>query len=214
VISPGMDKAAGIKGFYAIVDTSLVPVKETAALAEKLLGAGAGVLQLRAKGLGSSEFLVLSRRLSSMASSRGALFIVNDRVDIALLSGAGGVHLGQDDIPVDEARRLLGEGAVIGFSTHDLGQARRAGDSSADYISFGPVFATSTKKNADPAQGIGLLGEARSIVTKKLVAIGGITEDRLPEVLATGVDAVALISDVLLDRDPAKKARRIMGMME
>jgi len=203
-----------VRGLYAIVDTDLVGPIRAVRVAEALVEAGAGVLQLRAKTLQSGDFLALARRLRDICYGRGALFIVNDRVDVAIASGASGVHLGQDDIPVLEARRLLGREMVIGLSTHSLEQARLAGDTSADYISFGPVYPTSTKKDAEPALGLEALGKACSLVTKPLVAIGGITEDRLPGVLATGVEAVAMISHILLDRDPASKARRIMGMME
>jgi thiamine-phosphate pyrophosphorylase len=210
---PGRPELERIEGLYAIVDTDLLPAGDVEGVADGLMGVGVGVLQLRAKSLPSGDFLRLARRLSAMAKRQGVLFIVNDRVDVALGAGAAGVHLGQDDIPVDEARRLLREERIIGFSTHSLEQARGALGTSADYISFGPVFSTTTKKKADPALGIEALAEARGIVGRKLVAIGGITEERLGAVLETGVDAVAMISDVILDADPSEKARRIMGVI-
>ncbi len=209
-VRPGIEL---VKGLYAVADTDLVPLAEAVRTAEGLIGAGVGVLQLRAKTLPSGDFLRLAVRLCGLCAERGAAFIVNDRVDIAIASGAAGVHLGQDDIPVDEARRLLGDDKIIGFSTHSLEQARAALETSADYISFGPVFTTATKKNADPALGLEALGSARALVGRKLVAIGGITEERLPGVLGTGVDAAAIISDIILDADPSEKARRIMGII-
>jgi len=202
-----------IRGLYGIIDTSLVPPGRAAEAAGQLLESGLTILQLRAKGLPSGEFLLLARRLKHMASGRGALFIVNDRVDIAAASEADGVHLGQSDIPVEEARRLMGHDKLIGLSTHSLTEAKRAGGTTADYVSFGPVFPTSTKEKADPPLGLEALKEARALVKKPLVAIGGIKAENLPGVLACGVDAVAVISHILKSGKPGDRAKGIISII-
>jgi len=203
-----------ISGLYGIVDTSLVPPERAAEVAGQLLESGLAILQLRAKGVGSGEFLRLARRLRELASARGVLFIVNDRVDIALASEADGLHLGQSDIPVEEARRLLGRDKLIGLSTHNLEQLRQARETTADYLSFGPIFATTTKKNADPPLGLEALKEARGLVEKPLVAIGGIKAENLPAVLACGVESVALISCILKSRKPGQRAKELMAIIK
>lgn len=203
-----------VKGLYAILDTSLVPANRVERVAEQLLRGGVKVLQLRAKGLPSGEFLRLACLLRELAVKRGALFIVNDRVDIAMAAGADGVHLGQDDIPVEEARALLGDKYLIGLSTHNLTEAARAGATTADYVSFGPVFATATKKDAEPTLGLKALKEARALVSKPLVAIGGITAQSLPSVMDTGADAAAIISDILMSKAPGDKAARIISLLK
>jgi len=210
----GLSAEKIIGGLYAIVDTSLVQPERAEERAGQLLDGGAGILQLRAKGLGSGDFLRLACRIRGLAKERGAIFIVNDRADIAVASGADGLHLGQSDIPVEEARRLLGQGKLIGLSTHDLIQARRAEEKAADYISFGPVFATTTKVNAEPPLGLKALCEARSIIQKPLVAIGGINKENLCGVLGCGVDAVAIISHILKSEEPGEKAGEIISLMD
>lgn len=211
----GIERDKGlIKGLYAIVDTSLVPPRRVGAVAEQLIEGGAEILQLRAKGLAGGEFLALARILRKFTSDKGVLFIVNDRVDIAMASGADGVHLGQSDIPVEGARRLLGDRYIIGLSTHNLAEAAGAEGTTADYVSFGPVFITATKENAEPPLGTLTLKQARALVKKPLVAIGGITAARLHEVLSCGVDAVALISDILLCDEPAEKVRSIKKVIK
>lgn len=196
-----------IEGLYAVIDSAYVPFPDMERTSREILGAGVRILQLRAKGAGSKEVLAASRAVRRAALEYGALFIVNDRADIALLAGADGVHLGQEDIPLFEARRLLGPGSVIGVSTHDATEARRARDEGADYISFGPVFPTSTKKDARPPRGIELLREVRKAVTVPIVAIGGITGDNAAGVLNAGADSVAVISEILLSGDiPGKTA--------
>jgi thiamine-phosphate pyrophosphorylase len=124
----------------------------------------------------------------------GAMLIINDRVDVALTSGAEGVHLGQYDLSVDEARAILGEGKIIGVSTHSIAQFRAALETSADYIAVGPVYPTITKENPAPVVGLELIREARKLTDRPLVAIGGISHARAPEVIAAGADCVAVIS--------------------
>jgi len=200
-----------IEGLYAVIDSAYLPFPEMERTAREILGAGVRILQLRAKGAGSKEVLAASRAVKKAAVEYGALFIVNDRVDIALLAGADGVHLGQEDIPLIEARRLLGPDSVIGVSTHDSTEARAAQEEGADYISFGPVFPTSTKKDARPPRGLELLREVRKAVTVPIVAIGGVTEDNAAGVLGAGADSVAVISEILLSGDIPGKAVAIIS---
>ncbi|MFQ5442226.1 MAG: thiamine phosphate synthase [Thermodesulfobacteriota bacterium] len=207
----GKDFLNRLKGLYAIIDTTYTGAEEAGETAKKIIEGGAGILQLRAKGAGSGEFLRLARAVGAVARAKGALFIVNDRVDIALMTGADGVHLGQEDIPVEDARRLLGGGAVIGVSTHNLSEALQADRSRADYISFGPVFPTGTKKDAEPVTGTAALKEVKDKVKKPIVAIGGITEEKFPEVLKSGAAAAAIISDILNSRDIRGKVAAIIA---
>lgn len=203
-----------IEGLYAIIDATYVALPDMERTASGILGAGAGVLQLRAKGRGAGPVLEASRVLKRVALEYGALFIVNDRVDLAVLSGADGAHLGQDDIPLSEARRLLGPDSVIGVSTHDATEARRAREEGADYISFGPIFATSTKKDAQSPRGVEYLREIRKTVTLPIVAIGGITENNAAEVLSAGADSVAVISGILLSKDIPGRAASIISRIK
>jgi len=203
-----------IRGLYAIVDTSLVLPERAEETAGQLLTAGVRILQLRAKGLGSGDFLRLACRIRGLAKESGAIFIVNDRADIAVASEADGLHLGQSDIPVEDARRLVGHDKLIGLSTHSLEQAKRANETAADYVSFGPVFATTTKVGAEPPLGLKALREARGVIKKPLVAIGGIRAEDLSDVMACGVNAVALISYILKSRRPGEKAGEIMAVMD
>src|SRR5215469_6411270 len=156
---------------YAIADASF---GDCVRLAEALFAGGARFVQVRNKKAGSREFLDQVERILSFAPSDGRV-IVNDRVDVALLSGAAGVHLGQTDLPPAAARLLLGPGRIIGFSTHNLEQAMEADSLPVDYIAVGPVFATSTKENPDPIVGVEALAQICGAVRKPVVAVGGIT---------------------------------------
>jgi thiamine-phosphate diphosphorylase len=136
----------------------------------------------------------------------GALLVANDRPDLARLAGAGGVHLGADDLPVTAARRLLGPAAVIGRSSHDVASALEAEQSGVDYVAFGPIYATDTKTDARTAAGLGRLREVRAAIRAPLVAIGGITLERTAEVLDAGADSVAVIRDLVGNGDLEDRA--------
>jgi len=205
-----MDAQEAIRGLYAIIDTSCCPLDRAGRAAEELLDAGVRIIQLRAKDAPGGETLKAARVVAALARGRGALFIVNDRVDVALISGAGGVHLGLGDIPVEEARKLLGPGAVIGASTHDAAEAVRADRAGADYLSFGPIFPTSTKADAHSPRGIEALKEVRRATARPIVAIGGITPENAGEVLAAGADAVAMISALFGSGRPGGLAASIV----
>lgn len=140
----------------------------------------------------------------------GGTFIVNDRADVALLSGANGVHLGQDDLPVELARRVLTAGQRVGLSTHTRAQFEQAQASSADYIAFGPIFPTTTKARPDPVVGLERLREMRRLTRKPLVAIGGITLDNAASVIEAGADSVAVIHSLLAVEDIGAQARKFL----
>lgn len=198
-----------IRGLYCVIDSAWVELSAAGGTAEKLVRAGAGIIQLRAKNEGSKA--VLEAALAVRAATRGrALFIVNDRVDIALLSEADGVHLGQDDIPLTDARELM-PSAIIGLSTHNIEEAEEASSLGADYISFGPIFRTRTKKDADTPKGLERLRALANEVRLPIVAIGGITADSAVPVLEAGAASIAIISGILLADDMQARAEEIIS---
>ena len=198
---------------YVILDAALLTQPETQ-VARTLADAGVRLLQYRNKSASARELLEKSRALAAELSSRQVTFIVNDRPDVAVLAGAGGVHVGQDDLSVEAARRVVGDAALVGISTHNPAQFQSAAATSADYIAIGPIFATSSKANPDPVVGIETLREVRRLTEKPIVAIGGVTLERAPEVLAAGADSVAVISDILRAEDPADRARQYIELLE
>ncbi|GIW39904.1 MAG: thiamine-phosphate synthase [Candidatus Binatia bacterium] len=181
--------------------------------AERVLRAGTALVQLRVKGASTREFLELARELRRRTRERGVLLVVNDRVDVALAAGADGVHLGQRDLPPEEARRLLGPSAVVGWSTHCVEEIERANHRShlLDYVSFGPVFPTSTKSDAEAPKGLEALREACRKSRLPVVAVGGISLDRIPCVLEAGARAAAVISALSLHPAPEEALSRVLG---
>jgi len=188
---------------YAIADASF---GDCVRLAEALFAGGARLVQVRNKKAGAREFLSQVERILSFAPSDGRV-VVNDRVDVALLAGAAGVHLGQTDLPPAAARQILGPGRIIGFSTHNLEQAVEADSLPVDYIAVGPVFETSTKDNPDPVVGVEKLAIICRAVKKPVVAIGGITLDNAKAALSAGATSVAVIRDLLAHEDVAQRTR-------
>ena len=199
---------------YPILDVELCRARglEPLAVLAAFLDGGATFIQLRDKTPSTSERLRLAEAAVSQAHAAGARLIVNDRADIAVMSGADGVHVGQDDLPVEEARRIVGPDAIVGLSTHDEAQIETAVRTSATYIAVGPIYGTVTKDTGYSARGLDLVRRAVAAVRQSsgegrpVVAIGGITLDRAPEVLAAGAASVAVISD-LLRGDPAERVR-------
>jgi len=190
-----LDGLAGTR-LYPLTDRALSGLSH-AGQVSLLSEAGATLVQLREKTLTPLEFYREAEAALRVARDRGTKIIVNDRVDIALALKADGVHLGQDDLPPEAARRILGANAIIGFSTHNSEQARLAATMPVDYVAIGPIFATSTKQTSDPPIGLEGLRLARlAIGTIPLVAIGGITRENSHEVLSGGADAIALIRDI------------------
>lgn len=194
---------------YVIMDASLVPCPEPA-FAEMLADAGAGFVQYRNKPATSRDLYGASLRHAEFFRSRGVRFLVNDRPDIAALVGADGVHVGQEDLGVEQARAVVGPGRWVGVSTHNADQFRRAMATTADYIAVGPVFPTSSKQNPDPVVGLEFVRHARALTKKPVVAIGGITLDRAAAVIEAGADSVAVLSDICAAPDPAAQVARYL----
>jgi thiamine-phosphate pyrophosphorylase len=198
---------------YAILDPDLSPLP-VADLAAQLAEAGAELLQLRDKKNSSSEILTRARELTALLVPKGIRFILNDRADIAAMAGSSGVHVGQQDLPAEEARRICGPSRWVGVSTHNLDQLRLADRTSADYIAIGPIFPTSTKGNPDPVVGLDFIRAARQITRKPLVAIGGITLESAAEVFRAGADSLAVIRDLLAAKDPAGRAKEFLAVAQ
>lgn len=181
-------------------------------IAREFLAGGARIVQLRAKNESSRDLLQVARALREVTVETGALFIVNDRVDVALASGADGVHLGQEDLPVEKARRILGRESIIGVSTHTVEQAIAAERSGVNYIGFGPVFATTTKVGPYQPRGLEGIRKVRASVNLPIVAIGGISEQTFLQVLEAGAHAAAMIGDLVLSEDRTQKIRRVLAL--
>lgn len=196
---------------YPITDPRISGLSH-AAQVERLIAGGATLIQLREKHASPREFYEAAKEALQIARAHSVKLIVNDRVDIALALGADGVHLGQDDLQPEHARRILGPRAIIGFSTHSVRQAVEAIQRPVDYIAIGPVFPTSTKENPDDVVGLdGLRAVREKIGGFPLVAIGGITSENLPQVLATGADSAAVISELF--SDPANITGKLADLL-
>lgn len=197
---------------YAIIDAALLKTSELS-FVEMMAESGVELLQYRNKRASSRELFEVSRSISATLSrlakprSYEPRFVVNDRADIAVLANAQGVHVGQQDLNVEEARAILGPGNLVGVSTHSLEQLAAADKTSADYIAFGPIFPTSSKENPDPVVGLEMLREARQHTPKPLVAIGGITLERAADVFRAGADSLAVARDLIAAQNPAARAQ-------
>jgi thiamine-phosphate pyrophosphorylase len=186
-----------IPAFYPVLDTELLSqhgLKATEA-AEGILEAGARILQFRHKQFFSRQVFEEAERVSKLCHDAGALFVINDRADIAMLLNAA-LHLGQDDLPPADARRIMPRDRIIGFSTHNADQLIAGNSEPVDYLAIGPIFATASKQNPDPMVGIERLRALRSRTRKPLVAIGGITRKTAASVFSAGADSAAVIGDL------------------
>ena len=195
---------------YAIIDPAQSGGRAPVDAVADLLAAGVRLVQLRDKRSSSGEFYKSAKRVAECVHKVGGVFIVNDRADVVRAVDADGVHVGQDDLPVEAARALLGPGKLVGCSTHNLDQVREAEHSLADYVAFGPIFATGSKENPDPVVGLEGLREARKATRKPLVAIGGITLENAAVVIAAGADSVALIRGLVGAGDIRKTAEAFL----
>ncbi len=174
------------------------------------IAGGADIIQLREKNISDREKLQLAIALRKLTNISKVLFIVNDDVDIAFLSNADGVHLGQDDIPVSYARKILKKEQIIGISTHNMEQFKSVqNDNNIDYVAIGPIFPTSTKDNPAPFIGIEKVNEIIKFKNKKVVGIGGINYENLDKVISTGIDCVAIVSDIVKAKDITSKTLAI-----
>src|SRR5262245_44539746 len=196
---------------YAILDPEQIKGHATETALRELLEGGVKLIQLRAKAMTPVDFLRLACATRTLTRAYACSLIVNDRVDIALACEADGVHLGQADLPLHAARKLMGD-RIIGISTHASEQAKEAEEGGADYIGFGPMFGTTTKETGYSARGLEMLRQVREAVTIPIVAIGGITEGNVKQVWQAGVDSAAIISDILGADDIAAKVKRILAL--
>lgn len=203
------DKLAFIKGLYAIIDTETLRGRSHAELTRQVLAGGARVLQLRDKVSDKRELYPIAKEVRKICAEAGALFIMNDALDIAIAVKADGLHIGQTDLPLAEARKLLPADMILGLSTQTVPQAIQAEKDGADYIGVGAVFSTTTKKDAK-AHGLGILSDSKKAVKLPIVAIGGITLDNVGEVIAAGADSAAVISAVLNAPSPEEAARQFV----
>lgn len=186
---------------YPIIDSGFVKPEDVAKAAEEILKGGATIIQLRGKNISTKDFISMAKTVKTVTEAFNATFIINDRVDVAMVVGAEGVHLGQDDLPIKQARKLLGEEKIIGVSTHGVEEVTRAAQDGADYVGFGPIYETSTKSDTHDIQGLDKLKEIRKATDLPLVAIGGINRDNIGDVLSCGADSCAVISDILNNQE-------------
>lgn len=198
---------------YAIMDAVWLNIPERS-FAEMLAEAGVQLFQYRSKHSTSRELLARSLALNQLLKPRGLRLIVNDRPDVAVLARAQGVHVGQEDLHVEQARAICGRECWVGISTHNIEQLVAADRTSADYIAVGPIFPTETKLQAAPVVGLEFIRRARQRTRKPLVAIGGITVERAAEVLRAGADSVAVARDLATARDPAGRARDYLRLAD
>jgi thiamine-phosphate pyrophosphorylase len=196
---------------YAVLDPEQTSGRDPEAVLRRLLDGGAKIVQLRAKSMAPRDFLQLARSARSLTRSHDCRLIINDRADIALACDADGVHLGQEDLPLHAARKIMGQ-KLIGISTHDADQASEAERSGADYIGFGPMFGTTTKETGFSARGVDMLRQIRAAVKLPIVAIGGIKENNVQEVWRAGADSAAIISDILGAEHVTAKTKRILAL--
>jgi thiamine-phosphate pyrophosphorylase len=189
------------------------------ALAEAYLDGGARLLQIRAKHSPSGAFLLMCEQVVARSRPKGATVIVNDRADIAKLAKADGVHVGQDDLDPKSARRILGDSACVGLSTHSTDQARKAAREPINYIAVGPVFSTASKETGYNPVGVEFVSQVSAMLNDEgidlpIVAIGGITLERAPDVIRAGAASVAIISDLLTGGDPATRVSQFLKALD
>ena len=190
-----------LPAFYPVLDTEILSLRGMNATeaAEAILEGGARILQFRNKAFFSRDVFETATRVAALCRQANALFVMNDRADVAMLLAAA-LHLGQDDLDPADARRIMSPSALIGLSTHNEAQLRSAEREPVDYLAIGPIFPTGSKQNPDPVVGVERLRAWRAISRRPLVAIGGIVRENAPGVLQAGADSVAIIGDLYPDR--------------
>lgn len=173
------------------------------------IAGGADTIQYRQKSGSTRQMIEVARNMKRLCSEAGVMFIVNDRLDVAIAAEADGVHLGQDDFPIPMARELLGEGRIIGGSAATLDEARKCLSEGADYVGFGPVYPTSSKDDAGPVSGIDILKQVVEIIPLPIIAIGGVGAENIPGVMRAGAHGIAVISAVCCQDDPEESTRAL-----
>ncbi len=198
---------------YVVTDSDLSRGRSDAEVARMAYEGGADAVQLRMKHTDGREMLAQARLIAGVADEMDRFFFVNDRVDIAMASGADGVHLGQSDMPVSEARRLMGDDAIIGASVQTVAQAIEAVEQGADYLGVGSIFITATKPDATQGLGLGAIFEIRQAVDVPVVAIGGINRGNIQDVIRAGADSAAVVSAVVAQEDPRAAAHELRDLI-
>jgi thiamine-phosphate pyrophosphorylase len=202
-----LQRLAGAR-FYAIVDTGYVEPARISHVTEQLVAGGVDLIQLRAKKVPLLEIAALGKQMRTVIPASGPLFILNDHPELVLEMGADGIHVGQDDLSVADARRLAGAEVLVGKSTHALAQAIAAEKEGADYIGVGPIYATPTKPDYIPV-GLALIAQVRAAIRVPQFCIGGINESTLREVLTAGARRVVIISALLQSPDISAYCRGV-----
>lgn len=198
---------------YVVTDSDLSRGRTDAEIARLAYEGGADAVQLRMKNADGRSMLAQAKEIARAAEEYNRFFFVNDRVDIAMASGADGVHLGQSDIPVEDARRMMGDDAIIGVSVHTVEQAREAIDGGADYLGVGSIFTTATKADAVQAIGLGVVFQITQEFDVPVVAIGGINRGNIQDVIRAGADSAAVVSAVVAQDDPAAAAHELRDLI-
>lgn len=196
---------------YGILDTGYVAPEKMLAMAEQLLQGGIKILQLRAKKSSEDQIVAMAQKISPIIRAAGGIFILNDHPHLVPVVGADGAHIGQDDMTVATARLQAGSEAIIGLSTHSLGQVEQAMSQQPDYIGFGPLFATPTKPDYKPI-GLDDIAQAQAMVSFPVFCIGGINTETFSQVIAAGAKRVVVVSDLLKAEDPSAKAQEFFNM--
>ncbi|MGA2587292.1 MAG: thiamine phosphate synthase [Candidatus Aminicenantales bacterium] len=208
-----MNKALDF-GLYLVTDRNLAGSRSVESVIEAAVRGGVTAVQLREKALSIREFIATARRIQKIVGPRGIPLIINDRLDVALAVGAEGVHLGPKDIPYEDARRILGHGAIVGISVENAAQAVKAEEWDVDYLGVSPVFPTPTKTDTAAAWGLDGLRRMRKHSRHVLVAIGGINDSNAGQVLDAGADGLAVVSAVCAAVDPEAAARRLRKVLD
>lgn len=200
--------------FHVLTDTVLQCRLSHVEITELAIAGGADTIQFRQKDGTTRQMIRVAEQMQALCKKAGVTFMVNDRVDVAIASHADGVHLGQDDFPIPLARKLLGEEAIIGGSAGTMEEAHKCLLEGADYIGFGPVYPTTSKEDAGPASGLGLLKQIVKAIPLPIIAIGGIARDNIPLVIKAGVHGIAVISAVCCQSNPVEAAKCLRGLLE
>lgn len=197
---------------YVVTDDVLSNGLSHIEIADLAYRGGADVVQLRVKN-DDPRFLMWAKEISAISKRSGALFIVNDDIDVALKSGADGIHVGQSDMPVQEIRRIVPKDFIVGVSVGNVQEAIDAEKGGASYVALSPVFDTSSKSDAGAGHGLKVLGEIRKAVSIPVIAIGGISKENASDVIMSGADGIAVISAVVSQKDVAKAAAELRAIV-
>jgi thiamine-phosphate pyrophosphorylase len=207
------EKVGQITGLYAVVDTEWLKGRQPVKVAEQMIKGGAKIIQLRCKERGISEFLTIARNLKEICVNKRVLFIVNDSLEVALAIGADGLHVGQEDLPIAEARKFMPIDMILGCSVSNVQEAVEAKKDGADYLGVGAIYVTETKKSAK-AVGVKRIGKIKQGVGLPIVAIGGINQENLSEVIKAGADAAAVISAIMGADNIEKTTRELVNIIK